>query len=121
MQSAIPFQTGGNHRRISWLELRHELISYCCAGPKFSYAGDLEKLGSSARERGEATKLRVLDAMRPGEWYASSDLARTLNLNKATVYRHLQTLIEDDKVSDNDANGRACRYWRIVADTGNVK
>lgn len=59
--------------------------------PKFSYAGDLEKLGSASREKGEQTRKRITAAMKPNEWYSSSDLVKVLNLGERTVRRHLRS------------------------------
>src|SRR5262249_20304225 len=81
--------------------------------PKFKYAGDLEELGKKSTERAAATRKKVLDAMRPGEWYASPALAESLKMANSTIQNHLKHLAAEKKVKDNGADFRYRRYQRI--------
>lgn len=81
-------------------------------GPKFSYAGDLERLGASSRERGEATRGRILDSMEAGQWYSSAELAGALGVSDRTIRTHLTTLVDSGVVASNDGRGKKLRYFK---------
>ena len=82
--------------------------------PKFTYAADLEALAVSASERGTATRNRVFEAMKPGEWVSAPILATKLRIANSTVQTHLKTLAADRQVEDNGLKGKYKAYRRIA-------
>jgi len=83
------------------------------AGPKFTYAADLEQLGAGARDRRAERKQKMLDAMKPGVWVSAPGLAKAVGYGRATVHRYLQEAVKDGLVEEEGV-GSHTRYRRIV-------
>lgn len=84
------------------------------AEAKFTYIGELAELGTTNREKGEATRKRILEALPPGTRHTIPALARALELSESTVKRHINQLIKAGLV-DEGGVGKARQVWRIVA------
>jgi hypothetical protein len=82
--------------------------------PKFSYASDLDELGSRSSERGAANRLKVLEAMVPGVPISVPLLAKETGFGRTSVQNHLKRLTTEGKVRDNGADGKFKRYERIA-------
>jgi hypothetical protein len=85
------------------------------ADPKFTYIGDLAELGTSNREKGEATRKRILDALLPRVWTGVPELVRRLELARSTIQEHLKHLVTIRAV-EVDGDRKFYRYRRVAAD-----
>jgi hypothetical protein len=84
------------------------------ADPKFTYVAELAELGTTNREKGEATHKRILEALPIGVRQTIPDLARALEFSESTVKRHISQLIKEGLV-DEGGVGKSRHVWRIVA------
>jgi len=83
-------------------------------GPKFSYTADLDQLGQDSRQRGTATRLRILESMKPGDWMGASEVAAAVKMADSGVRAHLKALIDAGKL-DSSGIGKWKRYCRIAS------
>ena len=79
--------------------------------PKFTYAADLDALGSGAVAKGNANRERVLAAFKPGEHLSSSDVAQRTGFSESTARKHLSHFTNEGRL-DSVGEGKHRRYWR---------
>ena len=81
--------------------------------PKFEYAGELDQMATSSKEKGERNRQAVLDAMVPDEWISSTDLAGRVDFTPETVRKHLEYWVEEGSV-DKMGEKRWTKYCLTI-------
>lgn len=84
-------------------------------GPKFTYAADLEVLGTESKARGEKRREQILMACPVEGLISVAELAAAVGLSESTVKRHLRDLVTAGQL-DVLGEKRWTRYRRIVAE-----
>jgi 5S rRNA maturation endonuclease (ribonuclease M5) len=82
-------------------------------GPKFTHAGDLDQLGTSASGRAAETRERIVEALRAGGWFSAPMVAAVIGKSPTAVKNHLKALAAAGEVEDNGADGRY-RAYRLI-------
>lgn len=80
--------------------------------PKFSYAGDVQKLFEDMRKLGEENRKRVLSVL-ADELQSIAEIADKVRLKVSTVRSHL-SILENEGVAERNGKGRNTKWRRKI-------
>jgi len=82
--------------------------------PKFTWAGDIDKLASDMKALGSANREKVFDALE-SSWLPPSDIAARTDLAPSTVRNHLNKLHKQGK-AEKQGKGRETKWKKVSAE-----
>lgn len=82
-------------------------------GPKFRYAGSIERAGDDMKRLGEENREKVFTACNPTEWQSPKAIRTQLTMGESTVNKHLTALF-DAKRLERNGKGPTTRYRQAI-------
>jgi len=66
--------------------------------PKFTFAGDVEKLAGDMKAIGEGNQENVFEALSADSWSSPKEIAHHISMSDSTVTKHLAKLLQAGRI-----------------------